>query len=150
MSVRGNRGSVLVEHQTCDRKVASLNPGRSGGRIFFSTVNLVCGLLFGICFHPCVTVVACKKKTWSFCQKCRWQVNTIHPWPNKVGVGWLSHQAKCGILSRNEFICTLSGNNQPQSSQLAKPLWTDPGLKSGISVCKLISKKKEKKKTGGE
>ena len=37
-----------------------------------------------------------------------------------------------------------------QSSQLAEPLWTDPGLKSGISVCDLIStKKKEKKKSAG-
>ena len=26
-----------------------------------------------------------------------------------------------------------------QSSQLAEPLWTDPGLKSGISVRELIS-----------
>ena len=26
-----------------------------------------------------------------------------------------------------------------QSSQLAEPLWTDPGLKNGISVCELIS-----------
>ena len=26
-----------------------------------------------------------------------------------------------------------------QSSQLAEPLWTDPGLKSGISVRKLVS-----------
>ena len=26
-----------------------------------------------------------------------------------------------------------------QSSQLAEPLWTDPGLKTGISVCELIS-----------
>ena len=34
-----------------------------------------------------------------------------------------------------------------QSSQLAKPLWTDPGVKNGISVRKLISTlKKEKKK----
>ena len=41
-----------------------------------------------------------------------------------------------------------SGNTQPQSSQLADPLWTDPGLMSGISVRDLTSlkKKKEKKK----
>ena len=32
-----------------------------------------------------------------------------------------------------------SGNTQSQSSQLAAPLWTDPGLKSGISVRELIS-----------
>ena len=35
----------------------------------------------------------------------------------------------------------LSGNIQPQSSQLAEPLWTDPGVKSWISAHKLISTK---------
>ena len=34
-------------------------------------------------------------------------------------------QALCGNLSRNKLTCNLSGNIQPQSSQLAKPLWTD-------------------------
>ena len=40
---------------------------------------------------------------------------------------------------------------RPQSSQLADPLWTDPGTKSGISVCELIytSKQKTKQKGGG-
>ena len=43
----------------------------------------------------------------------------------------------------------LLGNIQPQSSQLAEALWSDPGIKSGISVHELISasKKKEKKKS---
>ena len=47
--------------------------------------------------------------------------------------------------------CNSSENTQPQSSQLAQPLWTDPGLRSGISVRKLISTFKFKKKsTGGK
>ena len=33
----------------------------------------------------------------------------------------------------------LTVNNWLQSSQLAEPLWTDPGLKSGIGVRELIS-----------
>ena len=43
------------------------------------------------------------------------------------------------------WICLLwhftvnTGNIWPQSSLLTEPLWTDPGLKSGICVCKLIS-----------
>ena len=51
-------------------------------------------------------------------------------------------------LSGNELTRNSSGNTQPQSSQLAEPLWTDPGLKSEISVCELTStlKKKEEKK----
>ena len=62
-------------------------------------------------------------------------------------------QAQCGNLSGHELTCILSGNAQSQLSQLAKPLWTDPGLKSGISVCKLISILKNnsnKKSAGGE
>ena len=48
-------------------------------------------------------------------------------------------------LTRN-----LSKNIRPQSSQLAEPLLTDPGLKSEISELELISIKKKKKCAGGE
>ena len=41
------------------------------------------------------------------------------------------------------------GNALSQSSQLAEPLWTDPCIKCGISVHKLISTLK-KKNAGGE
>ena len=52
---------------------------------------------------------------------------------------------------RKQLTRDLSGNIWPQSSQLAEPLWTDPGIKSGISVLELISiqKKRKKKKTAG-
>ena len=36
------------------------------------------------------------------------------------------------------------------SCQLAEPLWIDPGLKSGISVCELISTLKKKAQAGNE
>ena len=36
-----------------------------------------------------------------------------------------------------------------QSSQLAEPLWTDPGVKSGTSVRELIFPVKKKKKNAG-
>ena len=48
-------------------------------------------------------------------------------------------QAWCGNLSRKELTRNLSGNIWPQSSQLVEPLWTDPGIKSGINVRELIS-----------
>ena len=38
-----------------------------------------------------------------------------------------------------------SGNMRPQLCQLAEPPWTDPGVKSGISVRELISTKKKKR-----
>ena len=44
-----------------------------------------------------------------------------------------------GTYQRNELTGNSSGNTQPQSSQLAKPLWTDSGFK-----------KKEKKKRVAE
>ena len=43
-------------------------------------------------------------------------------------------QTECGNLSGNELTRNSSGNTRLQSSQLADPLWTDPGLKSGISA----------------
>ena len=55
-------------------------------------------------------------------------------------------QAQCGNLSGNKLTRNLSGNTRPQSSQLTEPLWTDPGLKSGIFVRELIFTKKKKKK----
>ena len=48
-------------------------------------------------------------------------------------------QAECGNLSGNKLTRNPSGNTVPQLSQFAEPLWTDPGVKSGISVQVLIS-----------
>ena len=44
-----------------------------------------------------------------------------------------------GTYQENELTRNLSGNTRPQSSQLAEPLWTDPGVKSGISMHEIIS-----------
>ena len=62
-----------LERRTRDWKVAGSNPCWNGGRIFFSRVDFLCWLLFRYPFHPRVTTVA-RKKSRSFCQKCRWQV----------------------------------------------------------------------------
>ena len=43
----------------------------------------------------------------------------------------------------------LSGYTWPQLSQPIEPLWTDPGLKSGIGVLVLSSTTKKKKKNAG-
>ena len=93
-------------------------------------------------FHPSVTTVA-SKRPWSFCQKCRWQVTPKHAYIlDPLKSQWADHavvQAECGNLSGNKLTYNSSGNTRLQSSQLAKPLWTDPGLMSGISVRELIS-----------
>ena len=49
----------------------------------------------------------------------------------------------------NELTRKSAGNACLQSSQLAQPLWTDPGLKSGPSASELIVKKTKKKQPQG-
>ena len=82
--LKGRRFESLLERQEnfllqgrLSVKVAGSNPCWSGGRIFFSRVDFLGWLLFRYLFHPCVTSVA-RKRSWSFCQKCRWQVTAKH------------------------------------------------------------------------
>ena len=62
--------------------------------------------------------------------------------------GYAAAQAECGNLSGNELTRNSSGISRSQSSRLAEPLQTDPGLKSGINLHELIST--FKKSTGGK
>ena len=63
-----SRDSLLVERLTRDRKVASSNPGRSGGIL---SQSWLCVLTLIRCpFHPQVTVVTCKRPK-SYCHRCR-------------------------------------------------------------------------------
>ena len=106
-------------------------------------------LIFIQClFLPHVTTVA-RKRSRSICQKCRWQVTpkqayTLDPMKSEWA-DYAAVQALSGNLSGNKLTRSLSGSTPSQSSQLAEPLWTDPGLKSGISVHELISTLKKKK-----
>ena len=81
------------------------------------------------------------------------QVTPTHAYtPDPSKSEWADYaavQAEHGNLSGNELTHNSSGNIRSQSSQLAGPLWTDPGLKSAISVRELISTGK-KKSAGGE
>ena len=52
--------SSLVECQTQGQKVTGANPSRSSRKIFYSQVNFLCWLLFGVCSTP-VTAVAHKR-----------------------------------------------------------------------------------------
>ena len=104
-------------------------------------------------FHPRVTAMA-RKRPRSFCKKCRWQVTPKHSYTlEPLKTEWADYaavQAECGNLSGNKLTCNWSGNTRLQSSQLAEPLWTDPGLNSGISLCELISTLKKKAQVGNE
>ena len=75
-----------LEHRTRDWKAAGSNPCWNGGRIFFSRVDFtLCWLLFRYPFHPRVTTVA-RKKSRSFCQKCRWQVTAKHAYTLRMWI----------------------------------------------------------------
>ena len=120
------------------------------GRENFLLQSQLCVLTLIRCsFHACVTAVA-RKRTRSFCQKCRWQVTPKHAHtPDPTKSEWTDYatvQVLCGNLSGNKLTCKSSGNTQLQSSQLTEPLWIDPGLKSWIVVRELISTLKKKKK----
>ena len=99
-----------------------------------------------------------RKRFWSFCQKCRWQITPTRAYtrdPSKSEwADYAAVQAECGNLWENKLTSNSSGNTRLQSSQLAEPLWTIPGIKRGLSVHTLIStlkkKKKKKKDAGGE
>ena len=74
-----------LEHRTHDWKVTGSNPCWNGGRIFFSRVDFLCWLLFRYPFQPRVTTVA-RKKSQSFCQKCRWQVTAKHAYTLRMWI----------------------------------------------------------------
>ena len=52
LSLHGESRYNVVRHRTRDRRVASSNPGRRGGRIFFSRILFLCWLLFGLRSTP--------------------------------------------------------------------------------------------------
>ena len=52
-----------------------------------------------------------------------------------------------GSYQETSSYATHQGNTRPQSSQFAEPLWTEPDLRSGISV---HLKKKKKAQAGNE
>ena len=149
-----------LQRRTRDRKVASSNPGRSGGRIFFSGVDSV--LTFIQCpFHPRVNTVA-HKRPRSFSQKCRWLVipkyaYTLDPtkseWTAYAAVQagvWelMRKQAHTWKRARTQLVREYSATIV--SASITELLWTDSGLKSGISVRDIISTLKKRKKKESE
>ena len=126
---------------TRDRKVANSNPGRSGGRIFFSRVNFVSWYLFGVRSTPVLPQWHVKDPGHSAKSASgRLHLNTHTPLTQRSRSGLTMPLCRHSEnLSGNKLTRNLSGNIRPQSSQLAEPLWTDPDIKSEISVRELIS-----------
>ena len=112
---------------------------------FSSRVNFVCWLVLDVCSAPELLQWHVKKSGHS----AKSEDGMLHWYtldPTKSGwADYAAVQAQCGNQLGNELTCNLTGNIQPQSSQVTELLWTDPGLKSGIRVCELISTLKKKK-----
>ena len=108
----------------------------------------VCADFYSVSVPPRVTAVV-RKRPRSFRQKRRWQTHTPLTQRSRSGLTMPLSGHSVGTLSGNELTCNSSENTRPQSSQLAEPLWTNPGVKRGISMRKLISNKKRKKKSAG-
>ena len=78
----------------------------------------------------------------------RLHLNTLSPLTKRSRSGLTMPLSSYSVGTYHKPGPQAQGNNRPQSSQLAEPLWTDPGLKSGISVNELIStKNKQTNKT---
>ena len=105
-------------------------------------------------FHPRFTAVA-RKRPRSFCQNCRWQVTPKHAYTlDPMKSEWTDYATVQAVWEpiRKSDHTQLVGEQSAivVSGQIAEPLWTNPGLKSGISVCEPIStlkKQRNKKKT---
>ena len=112
-----------LERRTRDWKVAGSNPCWNGGRIFFSRVDFLCWLLFRYPFHPRVTTVA-RKKSRSFCQKCRWQVTAKHAYTLRIepcfGIG---HNLSLICQMTSEDIKHQLNNNSPRELQREQQRW---------------------------
>ena len=106
--------SLLVESRTSHRKVASSNPGLSGGRIFFSS-RLSVLTLIRCPFHPRVTIVA-RKRPRPFCQKCRWQVTPKYAYT-------LDQRSRSGLTM---LMCRHSVGTYPETSSRATCQGTPP------------------------
>ena len=103
----GSRDSLLVEQRTRDGKVASSNPGWSGGRIFFFRVNFVCWLLIGV--HSTPLLLQWQVKGPGYSAKSaggRLHLNTHKP-ASRHSVGTYpetsSHASRHGTLSTSRL-----------------------------------------------
>ena len=137
----GKWDSLLVECQTRDQKVVSLNPGRSEGRIFF----------FIWCpFHPVLPQWHIKDSGHSANGAGgRLHLSTHSPVTQRSqsGLTTLLSRHSVGTYQETSSHTTHQGNTQQWTDQETSShtthqgntqQWTDPGPKSGISVRELI------------
>ena len=127
-----SQDSLLAKCQTHDWKVLSSNPSRKGRTFFSSRVNFVCWLLFGVPFT--FVLQQWHIKDPSHCTKSTGGRLHLDMYTPLTQWGWISltmpmSRHSVGTYhSGKKAPIQLTGNTRPQSSSLAEPLWTDPGL----------------------
>ena len=129
--------------------MAGVARDRNSGWIFFYRVNFLCWLLFGVCPISMLSQWHVKDPSHSAKStdgRLHQNMHTPLTQQSRSGLTMPLSRHSVGILSGNELTHNSSGNTWSQSSQLAGPLWTDLGVKSGISVRELITTSKKKKK----
>ena len=103
---------------------------------FFSMVDFLCWLLFRYPFHPRVTAVT-RKRSRSFCQKCRWQVTAKHAYtPYVCGFAWSDNVHGCMVYTERAETAAVSRSTS-HASTVSTPLrWI---LKKKKRAIKLVT-----------
>ena len=134
------RKGVEIAHriycQTCDWKVANTIPGRIVSRIFFSRVNILCGLLISVCSTPVLLQWPVRHPGHS----AKSAGGSLHL-NSEVRVGWLCCPDIVWEPVR-EISSPATHQGMLVHSHLSLPShWTEtyPGLKSVIVVHELTS-----------
>ena len=134
--MRGTGIACWSERRTRHRKVASSSPGRSGRRIFFSTINFVSLLLFGVRYTPVLPQWHVKDPGHSAkCAGGRLHLNTQTPLTQRSRNGLtvpLSRHS-VGTLSRHSV-----GTYQGTSSHATRQGTLSHSRLSSLSHCGLI------------
>ena len=115
---RAYRDSSVVRESDTWSKDPGFESQQESRRIFFSTVNFLCWLLFQYQFHSRVTAVACKRSR-PFCQKCRWQVTAKHTC-TQCGFEWSDTVNWCMVEWGTQTLCRDGSSftwHQPRNNQ---------------------------------
>ena len=111
-----------LERWTRDWNIVGMSHHWSIMIILFSRVSFLCWLLFWYLFHPYATAVA-RKRSQSFCQKCRWQITAKHTYTLHKPFEWRDTVNWCTVVwSQN--MCRDGSSfmwHQPCNNQMA--LW---------------------------
>ena len=128
----GDIYSTVVECWTHGQNVTGSMSDRNGRRNFLSELTFCASSYFSICSAPVLPWQHVKDSSHSAKSaggRLHLNMHTLFNQQSRRGLTMLSRHC----------VGHSSGNTRPQSSKLAGPLWTDPGLKCLTGMRELIS-----------